>query len=79
MLQRMDLQTTIMRGEQRKAARYKVIAKLRATLTKLTDYDLACYAEQRRVQFVNILQRKYSFTKEQADTFLGSIERQQIL
>lgn len=55
---------------------HTIMRKLLRTWTKLTDSDVAHYVEGRRSVFLNILEHKYAFTREQAETALGNIERQ---
>ena len=53
----------------------RVIARVKFALTKITDGDLEYYIEGKRSEFLTILQIKYNFSAEHADTFLQNVER----
>jgi hypothetical protein len=53
----------------------KTINRLKRTWTKLTKEDIACYKKGSRSTFLTILQRKYSFTLEEAESSLSTLER----
>jgi hypothetical protein len=53
----------------------KIAMKIRQTWTKLTDNEIEHYLEGKRDQLLLVLQHKYSFSEEQAETTLSSIER----
>jgi len=53
----------------------RIAMKIKITWTKLTGSEIDYYLEGRRSELLTVLQMKYSFSKEQAETALYNIER----